>query len=121
MCFSSDKMQYFGGKAKIAKYIVSYLESVRKEGQVFVEPFVGGASIISKMSGDRKAFDYNEYLIEMYKGAQSGYELPDYISEEQYKYIKENRDEDKVLTGFVGFGCSFAGKWFGGICKRAWW
>lgn len=110
-------MQYFGGKAKIAKYIVPYLESVRKKEQLFVEPFVGGANIISKMSGKRKAFDYNRYLVEMYKGVQNGYELPDYISEAQYKYIKENKDEDKVLTGFVGFGCSFAGKWFGGYAR----
>ena len=110
-------MQYFGGKAKIAKYIVPYLEGVRKEGQVFVEPFVGGANVVSKMSGKRKAYDFNEYLIEMYKGVQSGYELPNCITEDDYKHIKDNKDEDKVLTGFVGFGCSFAGKWFGGYAR----
>lgn len=110
-------MQYFGGKAKIAKYIVPYLESVRKENQPYLEPFVGGANIVSKMSGKRYACDFNEYLIEMYKGVQRGYELPDGVSEEQYKYIKNNKDEDKTLTGFVGFGCSFAGKWFGGYAR----
>ena len=111
-------MQYFGGKAKIAKYIVPYLEGVRKENQIFVEPFVGGANIVSQMSGKRKAYDFNEYLIEMYKGVQNGYELPDSITEEEYKYIREHKDEDKVLTGFVGFGCSFAGKWFGGYARN---
>lgn len=111
-------MQYFGGKAKIAKYIVPYLEGVRKEGQVFVEPFVGGANVVSKMSGERKAYDFNEYLIEMYKGVQNGYELPDELSEEEYKHVRLNKDEDKVLTGFVGFGCSFAGKWFGGYARN---
>ena len=111
-------MQYFGGKAKIAKYIVSYLEGVRKENQIFVEPFVGGANIVSQMSGKRKAYDFNEYLIEMYKGVQNGYELPDSLTEEEYKYIREHKDEDKVLTGFVGFGCSFAGKWFGGYARN---
>ena len=111
-------MQYFGGKAKIAKYIVPYLEGVRKENQISVEPFVGGANIISQMSGKRKAYDFNEYLIEMYKGVQNGYELPDSLTEEEYKYIREHKDEDKVLTGFVGFGCSFAGKWFGGYARN---
>ena len=111
-------MQYFGGKAKISKYIVPYLESVRKENQIFVEPFVGGANIVSQMSGKRKAYDFNEYLIEMYKGVQNGYELPDSLTEEEYKYIREHKDEDKVLTGFVGFGCSFAGKWFGGYARN---
>lgn len=107
-------MQYFGGKAKIAKYIVSYLEEVRKENQIYVEPFVGGANIVSKMGGVRKAYDFNEYLIEMYKAVQNGYELPNIITEKDYKYIRENKDKNKALTGFVGFGCSFAGKWFGG-------
>ena len=111
-------MQYFGGKAKIAKYIVPYLEGVRKDNQIFVEPFVGGANIVSQMSGKRKAYDFNEYLIEMYKGVQNGYELPDSLTEEEYKYIREHKDEDKVLTGFVGFGCSFAGKWFGGYARN---
>src|SRR5574344_2019332 len=111
-------MQYFGGKAKIAKYIVPYLEGVRKENQIFVEPFVGGANIVSQMSGKRKAYDFNEYLIEMYKGVQNGYELPDKLTEDEYKYGKEHKDEDKVLTGFVGFGCSFAGKWFGGYARN---
>lgn len=110
-------MQYFGGKAKIAKYIVPYLESVRKKNQIFIEPFVGGANIISKMSGSRKAYDFNEYLIEMYKAVQNGYELPNTLSEDEYQHIKNNKDEDKVLTGFVGFGCSFAGKWFGGYAR----
>lgn len=118
MCFSSDKMQYFGGKAKVAKYIVPYLESVRKEDQVYLEPFVGGANIVSKISGERRAFDLNEYLIAMYQGVQKGYELPDDLSEELYQYIKSNKDKDKVLTGFVGFGCSFAGKWFGGYARN---
>ena len=111
-------MQYFGGKAKIAKYIVPYLEGVRKENQIFVEPFVGGANIVSQMSGKRKAYDFNEYLIEMYKGVQNGYELPDSLTEEEYKYIREHKDEDKVLSGFVGFGCSFGGKWFGGYARN---
>ncbi len=110
-------MQYFGGKAKIAKYIVPYLESVRKENQKYIEPFIGGANIISKMSGYREGYDFNEYLISMYRDVQNGYELPSTISEEEYKYIKEHKDENKALTGFVGFGCSFAGKWFGGYAR----
>ncbi len=112
-------MQYFGGKAKISKYIVPFFEEVRKEDQVYLEPFVGGANIISKMSGERRAYDLNEYLIEMYQGVQKGYELPDVLSEESYKYIKSNKDVDKVLTGFAGFGCSFAGKWFGGYARNS--
>ena len=112
-----ELLQYFGGKTKVSNQIVNYLESVRKENQIYIEPFVGGGIICSKMSGERKAYDFNKYLIEMYKAVQNGYELPNCISEEEYKYIREHKDEDKALTGFVGFGCSFAGKWFGGYAR----
>lgn len=111
-------IQYFGGKAKVAKYIVPFLESQRKEGQKYLEPFIGGANIVAKMGGQRYACDFNEYLIEMYKAVQQGYKLPNELNEEQYKYIKNNKDENKALTGFVGFGCSFAGKWFGGFARN---
>jgi DNA adenine methylase len=52
------------------------------------------------------------------QGVQNGYELPELITEEQYKYIREHKDENKILTGFVGFGCSFGGKWFGGYARN---
>ena len=60
----------------------------------------------------------HKYLIELFKGVQNGYELPESITEEQYKYIREHKDENKILTGFVGFGCSFGGKWFGGYARN---
>lgn len=49
---------------------------------------------------------------------QAGYELPEIITEEQYQAIRANKDADPVLTGFVGFGCSFGGKWFGGYARN---
>lgn len=52
------------------------------------------------------------------QGVQQGYDLPELITEEQYKYIREHKDEDIVLSGFVGFGCSFGGKWFGGYARN---
>lgn len=111
-------MQYFGGKTKVAKQIVEFLESVRKDNQTYIEPFIGGGIICSKMSGERIASDFNEYLIEMYKAVQDGYELPEEVTKDLYDHIRENKDENKALTGFVGFGCSFAGKWFGGYARQ---
>lgn len=63
--------------------------------------------------------DKHKYLICLLKGVQDGYELPEYISEDDYRHIRLNKDEDPVLTGFVGFGCSFGGKWFGGYARNA--
>lgn len=58
--------------------------------------------------------DAHPYLIALYQALQHGYELPENISREQYHYIKDHKDEDKALSGFVGFGVSFGGKWFDG-------
>lgn len=82
--------------------------------------FCGSCSIESKVKGFDKVIcnDKHEYLIELFKGVQNGYELPELITEEQYKYIREHKDESKILTGFVGFGCSFGGKWFGGYARN---
>lgn len=62
--------------------------------------------------------DKHKYLIELLKAVQNGYEIPETITEEQYKYIRENKDENTALSGFVGFGCSFGGKWFGGYARN---
>ena len=83
-----------------------------------VEPFVGGCNVISKMSGERYCYDINEYLIEMYKAVQNGWTPPAIITEEEYDYIRNNKDKDKPLTGFVGIGCSYSGKWFGGYARN---
>jgi len=64
------------------------------------------------------ASDINEYVIETYKALQNGWVPPKNISEEEYKYIKNNKDENKALSGFVGIGCSYSGKWFGGYAKN---
>lgn len=84
----------------------------------FVSLFCGACSIESKIKADTKILnDKHEYLIEMFKALQNGYELPDEITKEQYEYIRNNLDEDKALSGFVGFACSFGGKWFGGYAR----
>lgn len=113
-------IQYFGGKQRISKQLSEYLNYKLKDGQPFVDLFCGSCNVISKIDDNRLriANDKHRYLIEMWKELQNGYNLPDEISEEEYKYIKENKDEDVALTGFVGFGCSFAGKWFGGYARN---
>lgn len=55
----------------------------------------------------------------MWQALQKGFELPDSISAEDYKYIREHKALNPPLAGFVGFGCSFGGKWFGGYARNA--
>lgn len=109
-------MRYMGGKARIAPKIVAYLESIRKPGQAYLEPFVGAANVISKMSGKRYGSDSHEDLILLLIAVRDGtIELPEVVSEELYKSLRHA--EPSALRGFVGFGCSFGGKWFGGYAR----
>ena len=54
----------------------------------------------------------------MWKGLQDGWRPPNIVTKDEYYYIKEHKDENPALTGFVGFGCSFGGKWFGGFATN---
>ncbi|WP_312286885.1 DNA adenine methylase [Terrisporobacter sp.] len=112
-------MRYFGGKQRISKPLSEFLNSQLQENQPFVDLFCGSCNVISKIDDNRLriANDKHKYLIAMWKGLQNGWVMPDYISEEEYKYVRSNKDKNPILTGFVGFGCSYSGKWFGGYCR----
>lgn len=113
-------MQYFGGKVRIVKELALFLNNQLKEEQPFIDLFCGSCNVISKIDNNRLriANDKHYYLIEMWKALQNGWEMPNEITEKEYQYIKNNKDEKPYLTGFVGFGCSFSGKWFGGFCRN---
>lgn len=110
-------MRYFGGKTRTCKQIVHILNTYRKENQIFLSPFVGGAWVEQLLNYPKICCDKHPYLIAMYQELQNGWTPPTEISKEEYYYIKNHPDEKPYLTGFVGFGCSFAGKWFGGYAK----
>ena len=113
-------MRYQGGKSRIAKQIAMIITGTGGDDLTFVSLFCGSCSIESKVDGFARKIlnDKHEYLIELLNGVKHGYDLPENISVDDYKYIKEHKDEDKVLAGFVGFGCSFGGKWFGGYARN---
>lgn len=111
-------MKYMGSKNRHAKEILSIVLDDRKTKQYYVEPFVGGFNIIDKAGGNRIANDINFYLIELFKAIQQGWQPPDNVSEEEYLEIKNNHQMYKpYLVGFIGFGCSYSGKWFGGYAR----
>lgn len=110
-------MRYLGGKSKIRKQIAAFLESLRKPNQVYFEPFVGGGWVLQEMSGGRIASDGNKALIAMYQALQDGWTPPDFVSEDEYNQVKLDCDKNSPMLAFCGFGCSFAGKWFGGYAR----
>lgn len=104
-----------GSKARIKKDILPVILQHRKNHkQWYVEPFTGGMNVICDVPGNRIANDINPYLISMFKACLDGWK-PCYITEEQYKHIRDNKDNYRPeLVGWAGFCCSFGSKFFGG-------
>ena len=113
-------MQYMGSKNRISKELKPFLDKHLEVASAYIEPFVGGANMIDKVKHQNKVgADYNKYLISLWSKLQEGWIPPTTISKEDYYYVKNNQDEDEALTAFVGFLCSFGGKWFGGYAKNS--
>lgn len=115
-------MRYSSGKTRIAGQIASAI--LKREGgakPILVSLFCGGLSVETKLAPHFEKVicsDKQKYLIELYKAVQNGWIPPDELTEADYKYIKDNPDENPALTAFAGFGCSFGGKWFGGYGRH---
>ena len=79
-------MQYFGGKAKIAKELSVFLQSKIQPNQTFVDLFCGSCNVVSKIQAkERIANDLHKELIALHIAVQQGQELPSVVSEEDYK------------------------------------
>jgi DNA adenine methylase len=115
-------MQYFGGKQRIAKPLSEFLNDQIKPGGIFVDLFCGSCNVVSNIRQDviRIANDKNEYLIAMWQELQNGFKLPTEVSEEVYQRVKAMPSDTRVqkaTKAFVGFGCSFGGKWWKGYAR----
>jgi len=108
-----------GSKNRIAKHLLPIMLAERRPEQCWVEPFVGGANMIDKVGGNRIGNDSHEFLIALLVALRDGYTPPTDISKELYYVIKSKpQDYPKELVGFVGFLCSFGGKWWGGYASN---
>ena len=111
-------MKYMGSKARHAKEILSIMMDWRRPDQWYVEPFCGGCNVIDKVDGLRLASDNHYYLIAMWRALQRGWTPPEMVTERAYRNVRDNKgDYPPGLVGFVGFGCSYSGKWFGGYAR----
>ena len=109
-------MQYFGGKSRIAKKLGAELQSRLKPNQTFVDLFCGSCNIVSNVKAEKRvANDVHPQLMAMHRAVQAGRVPPEVVTEEDYRLAKTS-GEDHV-KGFVGFGCSFGGKYFGGYAR----
>ena len=112
------KMKYMGSKNRIAKYVLPIILEDRKENQYYVEPFVGGANMIDKVSGLRIGNDVNKYLIAMWKGLQEDLERPHTIDKNLYSLARTafNNNDNSIFSdfmiGWIGWMGSYNGRFF---------
>lgn len=111
-------MRYLGGKGRTGHIIAQYLNAIRFDNQSYWEPFVGGGWVLSNISasGKNHASDKHVALISMWQSLLDGWQPPNTISEDEYEDAKSLPDTDP-LKAFIGFGCSFSGKYFGGYAR----
>ena len=113
-------MKYMGSKARIAKYILPIMLKGRHHDQWYVEPFVGGANTITKVTGNRLGADNNKYLIAMFRGLQSGDSLEFDQSKEHYSQVRDayngkaEHNFSNFYIGLVGYMASANGRFFEG-------
>jgi DNA adenine methylase len=119
-------MKYMGSKARHANEILTVIQEhlgYPNTYDIWVEPFVGGANMICEVKGAKRRIgnDQNQYVIRMFQALQKGWIPPDEISEERYQQLKRNSknfiEDEAAIRGFVGVGCSYSGKWFGGYAR----
>lgn len=112
-------MRYQGGKARMAKRLsVAMLAGMSGRKVRYVEPFIGGASVLERMTphfDEVLAADLRPDVVMLWEAAVAGWEPPHRISERAYERLRDA--PPSPLRGFAGIAASFAGKWFGGYAR----
>lgn len=106
----------------MAPYICSVLEeALLKSNGLFYEPFMGGFNIIPRMSDASymRAYcsDLDESIVTLYQAVIFGWEPPVELSRELWEQLRQADDPLNPMTAFAAYGCSFAGKRWGGYAK----
>lgn len=108
-------MRYMGGKAKIARRLVDAILADTDTRAIWFEPFVGGANITIHAAPHFTTSictDTHPDLILMWQHVTAGGMLPPTVTRERYRELRHA--EPSWERGYIGFGASFGGKWFGG-------
>ena len=109
-------MRYFGGKVRLARELSTIINGFGVKS--YHEGCCGMFSVGSMVTAPiRTASDTHPDLIMLLKAVRDGWVGPETVTEEEYKSLKIA--ESSALRGFVGFGCSNSGKFFGGYARDA--
>lgn len=107
-------MQYMGGKFRLAKRIAKHLGSAP-----VLEPFMGGANLSVHLPPGSVCSDIDPSLATLYSFVQKEGlgAIPEQLTKETYDELRRLDDPANPLTAFAKYGCSYAGKPWGGWVK----
>lgn len=108
-----------GAKARLGPAIGEVLQRWRPAGAPFVEPFVGTGNVTIHLQNPRYCSDINPDLIALLEAIRDGWRPPGRVSAKRYADLVAKRIHDPRLRAFIGFGCSWGGKWLGGFARSS--
>lgn len=110
-------MRYFGGKSRVGAKVAAVINDAAR-GRPVWEPFCGACGVTQYLRGPVVATDIHPELIAMWQRLQDGWVPPARVTLAEYDAARHG-EVDAALRAFIGFGCSFSGKWFGGFARGA--
>ena len=113
-------MQYQGGKSRIASALVAAIKNLYPTATEIWEPFCGGGAMTAKLAHEGfrvHASDNHEDLILMWQAVMQG-EMEPFADVTEAEYQDLKAAAPSARRGFVGYGASFGGAWWGGFARR---
>ena len=110
-------MRYNGGKHSCAKEIASLMGRY-PSGSTYWEPFVGAANVITRPELEkyrRFGSDLDPNITLLLNAVRDGWVPPEKVNE--IEYAGALGQPPSALRAFIGYGCSFGGKFFGGFAR----
>ena len=116
--------QYFGGKIRLGKEISKVINEkeislLGHNNNTYFEPFLGMAGVFRHViqNSERESIgcDAHEDLMLMWISVKSGWFPPREVTRSLHKKMKT--EDPSALRGFVGFGCSYMGKFYSGFTE----
>ncbi len=113
-------MRYLGGKHRQAAEIARVITELRNGRARYVEPFVGGGSVLAAVAPlfeHAEASDIVPELIALWRAVQAGWMPPATMSEQEWRALKDS--PPSALKGWAAYAASYNGKYFAGYGPRA--
>lgn len=110
-------MQYMGGKHRQAKDIRTIIAELRGDRTRYVEPFMGGGSVLAAVAPDfdhAVGADASASLVALWQAVIfGGWTPPVKVSRDEYNELRDST-EDTPMRGWAGYAASYRGRFFEG-------